>query len=108
MTDTIPALLDTAAERFGDRVFLSVGKVTRTYRQARTAAAETAGALAARGCRPGDRVAVMARNRIEFVDLILGCAWLGAVLHPPEHRPARGGTPACPVRVGPPIHAGRR
>ncbi|MFD3925426.1 AMP-binding protein [Streptomyces sp. NPDC058614] len=82
MTDTIPALLDTAAERFGDRVFLSVGKVTRTYRQARTAAAETAGALAASGCRTGDRVAVMARNRIEFIDLILGCAWLGAVLIP--------------------------
>ncbi|MEV2233744.1 AMP-binding protein [Streptomyces phaeochromogenes] len=79
---TLPGLLAAAAEEFGDRVFLRVGDVTRTYRQSRRAAAETAGALAARGCRPGDRVAVMAGNRIEFVDLILGCAWLGAVLIP--------------------------
>ncbi|MFD3598903.1 AMP-binding protein [Streptomyces sp. NPDC058656] len=79
---TVPGLLAAAAEEFGDRVFLRVGDVTRTYRQSRRAAAEMAGALAARGCRPGDRVAVMAGNRIEFVDLILGCAWLGAVLVP--------------------------
>ncbi|MDQ1032299.1 acyl-CoA synthetase (AMP-forming)/AMP-acid ligase II [Streptomyces umbrinus] len=79
---TVPGLLAAAAEEFGDRVFLRVGDVTRTYRQSRRAAAETAGALVARGCRPGDRVAVMAGNRIEFVDLILGCAWLGAVLIP--------------------------
>ncbi|MEU5292515.1 AMP-binding protein [Streptomyces umbrinus] len=79
---TLPGLLAAAAEEFGDWVFLRVGDVTRTYRQSLGAAAETAAALVARGCRPGDRVAVMAGNRIEFVDLILGCAWLGAVLIP--------------------------
>lgn len=82
MTDTIPGLLDAAAGEFGERTFLRVGEVTRTYAETRTAAATMAGALAERGCRPGDRVAVMAGNRIEFVDLILGCAWLGAVLIP--------------------------
>ncbi|MCX5240626.1 AMP-binding protein [Streptomyces prunicolor] len=82
MTDTIPGLLDAAAGEFGERPFLRVGPVTRTYAETRTAAATMAGALAERGCRPGDRVAVMADNRIEVVDLILGCAWLGAVLIP--------------------------
>ncbi|MDH6219072.1 AMP-binding protein [Streptomyces pseudovenezuelae] len=82
MIDTIPGLLDAAAGEFGERTFLRVGKVTRTYAETRTAAATMAGALAGRGCRPGDRVAVMADNRIEVVDLILGCAWLGAVLVP--------------------------
>ncbi|MEV0911853.1 AMP-binding protein [Streptomyces hokutonensis] len=82
MTDTIPGLVETAAAEFGDRPFVRVGEVTRTYAQACATAANTAGALAERGCRPGDRVAVMARNRVEFVDLILGCAWLGAVLVP--------------------------
>ncbi|MFD3588079.1 AMP-binding protein [Streptomyces sp. NPDC058683] len=82
MNDTIPGLLDAAARDFGERTFLRVGEVTRTYAQSRTAAATMAGALAERGCRPGDRVAVMAGNRIEVVDLILGCAWLGAVLVP--------------------------
>lgn len=61
---------------------LRVGGVARTYRQSREAAAAMAGTLAARGCRPGDRVAVMSGNRVEFTDLILGCAWLGAVLVP--------------------------
>ena len=79
---TLPALLDAAAAKFGDRVFLRADGVTRTYRQSREAAATMAGALAARGCRPGDRVAVMSGNRVEFTDLILGCAWLGAVLVP--------------------------
>ncbi|MFI0816355.1 AMP-binding protein [Streptomyces sp. NPDC021098] len=79
---TLPALLDAAAEEFGDRVFLRADGVTRTYRQSRAAAATMAAALAARGCRPGDRIAVMSGNRVEFIDLILGCAWLGAVLVP--------------------------
>ncbi|MDH6626194.1 crotonobetaine/carnitine-CoA ligase [Streptomyces sp. LBL] len=79
---TLPGLLAFAAEEFGDRVFLRVGEVTRTYRESREAAATMAGALAARGCGPGDRIAVMAGNRIEHVDLILGGAWLGAVLVP--------------------------
>ena len=79
---TLPGLLAFAAEEFGGRVFLRVGDVTRTYRETREAAATMAGALAARGCRPGDRVAVMAGNRIEHIDLILGGAWLGAVLVP--------------------------
>ncbi|MFE9603678.1 AMP-binding protein [Streptomyces hokutonensis] len=82
MIDTIPGLVEAAASEFGDRPFVRVGEVTRTYAQACATAAATAGALAERGCRPGDRVAVMARNRVEFVDLILGCAWLGAVLVP--------------------------
>ncbi|MFJ9246760.1 AMP-binding protein [Streptomyces sp. NPDC101776] len=82
MIDTIPGLVEAAAAEFGERPFVRCGKVTRTYEQACTVASTTAGALAERGCRPGDRVAVMARNRIEFVDLVLGCAWLGAVLLP--------------------------
>ncbi|MEU0072880.1 AMP-binding protein [Streptomyces sp. NPDC006332] len=79
---TIPELLDAAACEHGDRVLLRVGGTERTYRQARQAAATMAGALAAHGCRPGDRVAALLSNRIEFVDLMLGCAWLGAVLVP--------------------------
>jgi crotonobetaine/carnitine-CoA ligase len=79
---TIPALLTSAAEKFAGRPFLHADGVTRTYRQSADAAARTAAALAGRGVRPGDRVAVMSANRREFVDLFLGCAWLGAVLVP--------------------------
>ncbi|GAB2898422.1 AMP-binding protein [Streptomyces mayteni] len=79
---TVPELVDAAAERFGERTFLRIGGVTRGYAETREAAATMAGALAARGCRPGDRVAALMSNRIELVDLILGCAWLGAVAVP--------------------------
>ncbi|MGW3949511.1 AMP-binding protein [Streptomyces sp. NPDC004752] len=79
---TIPGLVDAAATQFGDRTFLRTSGVRRTYEETRTAAATMAGALAARGCRPGDRVAALLPNRVELVDLILGCAWLGAVVVP--------------------------
>ncbi|WP_030263486.1 crotonobetainyl-CoA--carnitine CoA-transferase [Streptomyces violens] len=79
---TVPGLLETAAGRFGDRVFLRVGGTVRTYAETREAAAAMAGSLAAHGCRRGDRVAALLSNRIELVDLVLGCAWLGAVVVP--------------------------
>ncbi|MER7928755.1 AMP-binding protein [Streptomyces sp. NPDC096057] len=79
---TIPGLIDAAASRHGERVFLSLDGTTRTYAQTRTAAATMAGALASRGCRPGDRVAALLSNRVELIDLVLGCAWLGAVVVP--------------------------
>ncbi|MHC5257486.1 AMP-binding protein [Streptomyces sp. UC4497] len=79
---TIPGLVDAAAERHGARTFLTVDGTRRTYAETRTAAATMAGALAARGCRPGDRVAALLSNRVELIDLVLGCAWLGAVVVP--------------------------
>ncbi|MFD8566723.1 AMP-binding protein [Streptomyces sp. NPDC059639] len=79
---TIPGLVDEAAAHHGERVFLTVDGTRRTYARTRTAAATTAGALAARGCRPGDRVAALLSNRVELIDLVLGCAWLGAVVVP--------------------------
>lgn len=45
-------------------------------------AARLAGAFAARGVGQGDRVAVMAENRIELLDAFCACAWLGAMLVP--------------------------
>jgi malonyl-CoA/methylmalonyl-CoA synthetase len=41
-----------------------------------------AGALAARGLRPGDRLAVQLVNRLEFLDLFLACLELGVVFVP--------------------------
>ncbi|PJN07456.1 ATP-dependent acyl-CoA ligase [Streptomyces sp. CB01635] len=79
---TLPGLVDAAADRFGDRTFLRMDSVRRTYEQTRSAAATMAGALAARGVLPGDRVAALMSNRVELVDLVLGCAWLGAVVVP--------------------------
>ncbi|MFE6365514.1 AMP-binding protein [Streptomyces sp. NPDC057806] len=79
---TIPGLVDAAAAHHGERTFLTLDGTSRTYARTRTAAATMAGALAARGCRPGDRVAALLSNRVELIDLVLGCAWLGAVVVP--------------------------
>jgi crotonobetaine/carnitine-CoA ligase len=48
----------------------------------RDAAAGWASTLADAGIGPGDRVALMSENRLEMLDLWLGCAWLGAVIVP--------------------------
>jgi len=75
----LPALLDRQARRYGDKELLRFGDVVRSYKEVRDAAATAAGTLAAAGVRPGDRVAAFCRNRIELLDLLLGCTWLGAV-----------------------------
>ncbi|MFC9518218.1 AMP-binding protein [Nocardiaceae bacterium NPDC056970] len=79
---TIPALLLDRADRRGDHTALRVGDVRVTYRELADRAAAMAASLARRGVRHGDPVAAMTTNRIELIDLILGCAWLGAVAVP--------------------------
>jgi carnitine-CoA ligase len=79
---TIPALLERQAGTHGDRPLLSTPEVKRTYAQVRDTAAASAGALRAAGVEPGDRVAAMCRNRVELLDLVLGCAWSGAIAVP--------------------------
>nr|WP_280490613.1 AMP-binding protein [Nocardia carnea] len=79
---TIPALLRDRADRRGDHLALRAGPVRLTYAELPGRAAAVAGSLARHGVRPGDPVAAFSRNRIELIDLLLGCAWLGAVAVP--------------------------
>jgi crotonobetaine/carnitine-CoA ligase len=80
---TAPALLTRQAERFGDRPFVRApGGVTRTYGEMRDAAARAAATLRDAGVTAGDRVAILCPNRIELLDVILGCAWSGAAAVP--------------------------
>src|SRR5262249_38009662 len=79
---TLPIMLARRAEEFGERPLVTAGEETWTYAQARDAAARFAGALASAGVVAGDRVALICSNRMEFVQALLGCAWLGAVLVP--------------------------
>ena len=79
---TLPSLLMRQAERWPARQWLDAPGGTLGYAEAPAAAARWAALLARHGVRRGDRVALMAGNRIEFVTLVLGCAWLGAVAVP--------------------------
>src|SRR5262245_3635740 len=78
----LPAMLERQARRYGDRRLLSAGKISWSFEEARTTAARFAGTLAAAGVHPGDRVALMCSNRPEFMQVYLGCTWLGAIAVP--------------------------
>ena len=59
-----------------------LGGKTRTYRELDDRASRCAAALLAQGVGEGDRVAVLCRNRIEFFEIMFGCAKIGAILVP--------------------------
>ena len=61
---------------------LVCGETRLTFAQLAEHAAGIAAALAARGVRPGDRVAMRLGNRIEFATTLLGILHLGAVAVP--------------------------
>src|SRR3954451_9166732 len=79
---TIPAMLTRQAKRCGQKPLVSAGGITWSYVDTRDAAARFAGILKSAGIQRGDRIAVICSNRIEFLEIVLGCAWLGAVAVP--------------------------
>src|SRR5262245_32214342 len=81
MPDTIPDLLDRCAADAGEReVVFPDGRLT--YAEIAAGAKRFAGALWARGVRPGDHVGVLTPGRLASVTAWLGVAWLGAVTVP--------------------------
>jgi crotonobetaine/carnitine-CoA ligase len=79
---TLPAMLAERAERFGEAPLVTASGRTLSFREARELAARFAGTLADAGIKPGDRVALICGNSLDFVTVMLGAAWLGAVLVP--------------------------
>jgi crotonobetaine/carnitine-CoA ligase len=75
-------ILQRQAARFGSRMLLRIGETRLSFAEAPELAAKAAGLLASAGIAAGDRVAVMCSNRQEFITLLLGCGWLGAVIVP--------------------------
>ena len=82
MDRTLPRMLMLQAERHGDRPLVSVGSQCWSVRDACTIAARRGGSLREAGIRQGDRVAALCGNTAELLELVLGCAWIGAVLVP--------------------------
>jgi crotonobetaine/carnitine-CoA ligase len=79
---TISGLLERQADRHGDRPLVEAPGGSRTCAGLRDAVAGRAAWLAGAGVEPQDRVALMCANRIELLELMLGCAWLGAIAVP--------------------------
>ncbi|MCR2813320.1 AMP-binding protein [Microbacterium sp. zg.Y1084] len=78
---TIPALLAEMAE-LGDHPAIVDGTTTVTYRDLETRVREVAAAYLSQGVVRGDRVAVWAPNRAEFILAMLGAQLIGASVVP--------------------------
>jgi crotonobetaine/carnitine-CoA ligase len=79
---TLSTILTRQAEQYGDRVLFVSGETRWTYSETVAVAAASAKLLTDAGIRPGDWVALMCSNRPEFLQVYLGCAWLGAIAVP--------------------------
>src|SRR5215510_9055274 len=79
---TVPDMLRRQAARYGDRRLFVCEGTAWSYAQVVDIAARSGGRLAAAGMEKGDRVAILCGNRPEFIELFLGCAWIGAVSVP--------------------------
>ena len=75
-------LLRRSARRHPARLAVADAAQARTYAELDEDVTRVAGALTARGVRPGDRVAVLSRNSVDYVRTIFGVARAGAVLVP--------------------------
>lgn len=79
---TLPGLLQRQARLFGARPFLAMPGAEWRHVDAAAVAARRGGALREAGVQQGDRVAVMCSNRVEFLETVLGCGWMGAASVP--------------------------
>ncbi len=80
----LPDLLAKRAELSPARIALeehATGR-TLTYHELNARAAGAASLMAKQGVKPGDRVAILCRNRIAFFEILFGCAKLGAIMVP--------------------------
>jgi carnitine-CoA ligase len=78
----LSTILLCQAERYGNRTLFVSGETQWSYTETAAIAAASAGRLMQAGIRAGDRVALMCSNRPEFLEVYLGCAWMGAVTVP--------------------------
>ena len=79
---TLPRMLELQTARYGDRRLISCGDDSWTFREARNIAAGRGASLRAAGVSAGDRVAILSANRLETLEIILGCGWIGAIAVP--------------------------
>ncbi len=79
---TVPEFLANQARKYGAKTLWRCGEFSLTYAQAPREAAASGNMLSQLGVTKGDRVAILVSNRPEFLQIFLGCAWIGAVAVP--------------------------
>lgn len=99
---TILGRLRARVEQDPDRHLAACGGRWNSVGQAYDRARRLAAGLYQLGVRPGDRVASMMANRDEALDVLFGCAALGAV-HVPLNMFLKGSS--CAISSSTPIQA---
>ncbi|HMS05208.1 MAG TPA: ATP-dependent acyl-CoA ligase [Burkholderiaceae bacterium] len=79
---SLPLMLQRQAERHGERPLFAAGALRWSFADTLAQARAWGARLRAAGVGTGDRVALMCGNRAEFMQIFLGCAWIGAVTVP--------------------------
>ena len=83
---SIPGLVRSAAERFGDREAVVDGDVRLSFAALAAAATRAGRAFVAAGVEPGDRVAIWSPNIHEWIVALLGLQSAGGVVVPVNTR----------------------
>ncbi|MBL3701000.1 AMP-binding protein [Leucobacter luti] len=80
---TVPWMLQRAAETHGSAPLFSFGDASASYQRACEIAGHAAWRLTHQyGVRRGDTIVLILHNRVEFLEIVLGAAWAGAVSVP--------------------------
>ncbi|HWM48728.1 MAG TPA: AMP-binding protein [Xanthobacteraceae bacterium] len=79
-------IVDRAAAYHARRTAVEQGAIQLSYGEVTQRAARLAGAMLARGIKPGDRVAILSRNNFRYFEVNLACAYAGIILIPLNHR----------------------
>lgn len=77
---TIPELVDQAANRYGERIFLEDGNTKLSFNDFAQQCRQVADALISKGINKGDRIALWAPNTVEWVIAAIGAQCAGAIL----------------------------
>lgn len=85
-TYNLADLLEILAEAGPDRPALVAGTERRTYAQLDERASRVGRHLAAAGVRPGEHVAILSYNRVEWIEAMLGAFKIRAVPIPVNYR----------------------
>lgn len=82
LPDTLPALLEQAVTKFGDRVAIVDGSHELSYRELAGLVTSVSDGLRAGGVQPGDRVSVWSPNTFHWIVAALAAHRAGAALIP--------------------------
>jgi acyl-CoA synthetase (AMP-forming)/AMP-acid ligase II len=80
--ESVPGLVEAAAERYADVEAVVEGRTRVTYAELGARVERAAAACLATGIGPGDRVGIWAPNTLDWITAALGAVSAGAVLVP--------------------------